>query len=171
MARQEEGRAAVLRQIRSLFQVGAFGDLTDGQLLERFMTGHKESAEMAFTALVERHGPMVWRVCRRVLIDSHQAQDAFQATFLVLVQQARSVRHKDSLASWLYGDRLACCSPSAETRRKRHERRYLTERRQVDRRSEPERTELEAIVHEELNRLPDPYRPVLKRAPNYRRFS
>src|SRR5208337_5622582 len=51
--RQEEGRATVLRQIRSLFQVGAFGDLTDGQLLERFMTGHKESAEMAFTALVE----------------------------------------------------------------------------------------------------------------------
>jgi len=51
-----------LRQIHSLFQVGAFGDLTDGQLLERFMTGHKESAEPAFTALVERHGPMVWRV-------------------------------------------------------------------------------------------------------------
>jgi len=69
----------------SLFQVGAFGDLTDGQLLERFMTGHKESAEPAFTALVERHGPMVWRVCRRVLTDSHQAQDGFQATFLVLV--------------------------------------------------------------------------------------
>ena len=96
LARQAEGRAAVLRQIHSLFQVGAFGDLTDGQLLERFMTGHKESAEPAFTALVERHGPMVWRVCRRVLTDSHQAQDAFQATVLVLVQQAGSVRHKDS---------------------------------------------------------------------------
>ena len=85
LARQSEGRAAILRQIHSLFHVGAFCDLTDGQLLERFMTGHKESAEPAFTALVERHGPMVWRVCRRVLTDSHQAQDAFQATFLVLV--------------------------------------------------------------------------------------
>ncbi len=51
LARQAEGRAAVLRQIHSLFQVGAFGDLTDGQLLERFMTGHKESAEPAFAAL------------------------------------------------------------------------------------------------------------------------
>jgi len=79
LARQEEGRAAVLRQIRSLFQVGALGDLTDGQLLERFMTGHKESAEPAFTALVERHGPMVWRVCRRVLTDSHQAEDALRS--------------------------------------------------------------------------------------------
>jgi len=82
VARQEEGRAAVWRQVHSLFQLGACGDLTDGQLLEQFMAGHKESAEPAFTALVERHGPMVWRVCRRVLTDSHQAQDAFQATFL-----------------------------------------------------------------------------------------
>jgi RNA polymerase sigma factor (sigma-70 family) len=98
-----------------------------------------------------------------VLTDSHQAQDAFQGTFLVLVQQAGSVRHKDSVASWLYGVayRLACCSVSAETRRKRHERRFFAERRQVGRQSEPERTELGAIVHEELNRLPDPYRLVI----------
>ena len=54
MARQEEGRAAVVRQIHSLYQVGASGDLTDGQLLERFIAGHKDSAEPEFTALVER---------------------------------------------------------------------------------------------------------------------
>ncbi|MGD0043793.1 MAG: sigma factor, partial [Isosphaeraceae bacterium] len=125
MARQEDGRAAVLRQIHSLFQVGAFGDLTDGQLLERFRAGDKESAEPAFTALVERHGPMVWRVCHRVLTDSHQAQDAFQATFLVLVRQAGSVRHKDSVASWLHGVayRVASCARSAESRRRKHEER------------------------------------------------
>ena len=77
---------AVRRQLRTLFNVGAVGELTDGQLLERFATDRGEAAELAFAVLVERHGPMVLRVCRGVLGDAHDAQDAFQATFLVLVQ-------------------------------------------------------------------------------------
>ena len=64
--------------------------MTDGQLLERFRTRDGEVAELAFAALLERHGPMVLRVCRRVLNDPHDAQDAFQATFLVLVRRADS---------------------------------------------------------------------------------
>ena len=80
---------AVLRQLRTLFNVGAVRELTDGQLLERFATDRGEAAELAFAVLVERHGPMVLRVCRGVLVDPHDAQDAFQATFLVLVKKAR----------------------------------------------------------------------------------
>ncbi len=160
MERQAEGRAAVLRHIHSLFQAGAFGDLTDGQLLERFMSGHKESAEPAFTALVERHGPMVWRVCRRVLTDSHQAEDAFQATFLVLVQQAVSVRQKDSLASWLYGVayRVASCARSAESRRRKHEERYAVRQELGARTNRHESAELARQLDDELCRLPDRFR-------------
>ena len=80
---------AVRRQLRTLFNVGAIRELTDGQLLERFATDRGEAAELAFAVLVERHGPMVLRVCRGVLADPHDAQDAFQATFLVLVKKAR----------------------------------------------------------------------------------
>ena len=78
----------VLRQLCTLFNVGAIGDMTDGQLLERFATGG-EAAELAFAALVERHGPVVLHACRSILRDEHEAEDAFQATFLVLVRKAR----------------------------------------------------------------------------------
>ena len=77
-------RDAGSRYVRMLFTSGTVGGLTDGQLLERFTAQGGETAELAFATLVERHGPMVLRVCRSVLRDPHQAQDAFQATFLVL---------------------------------------------------------------------------------------
>ncbi len=93
---------AVLRQLQTLFDLGSIGDLTDGQLLERFTTSGGESAELAFAALVERHGPMVLRVCRSSLQDPNDAQDAFQATFLVLVRKARSLWVQDSLGPWLH---------------------------------------------------------------------
>src|SRR5438876_174572 len=73
---------------------------TDGELLERFTTRQEQAA---FAALVERHGPMVLGVCRRVLHDEHDAEDAFQATFLVLAKNARSVKKSHAIASWLYG--------------------------------------------------------------------
>ena len=79
-------RGSALRQIHALYSVGTFAGLGDGPLLERFATLHGEEAELAFAALVARHGPMVWRVCRRVLRNEHDAQDAFQATWLVLAQ-------------------------------------------------------------------------------------
>ena len=110
MARNRYG--TVLRQIRALFDVGTIGGLTDGQLLERFTTGTGEAAELAFAALVERHGPMVLRVCQGVLREPHDAQDAFQATFLVLVYKAGSIRNRESVASWLHGVacRVATCA-------------------------------------------------------------
>ena len=79
---------AALRQIQSLYTDGTCSGLTDGQLLERYMAGRGERAEAAFAALVDRHGPMVLRICRAVLRDEHDAEDAFQATFLVLARRA-----------------------------------------------------------------------------------
>src|SRR4051794_41651772 len=117
--------ALVSKHLHTLYNVGAIGNLTDGQLLERFTSGRDESVEATFTALVDRHGPMVLRVCQQVLGDSHDAQDAFQATFLVLIRRAGSVRNRDSLASWLYGvaHRVARRAKADAARRRAHERR------------------------------------------------
>src|SRR5262249_13707415 len=73
---------------------------TDGQLLERFL---RQRDETAFAALVRRHGAMVLNVCRRLLHREHDAEDAFQATFLVLVRKAGSIDKHGSVGSWLYG--------------------------------------------------------------------
>ncbi len=96
-------RHAVLGSIDRLFRTGTAVGLSDAQLLERFVLAHDEGAESAFNVLVERHGPMVLAVCRRVLNDPHDAQDAFQATFLVLVRKAGTVRKRESIADWLHG--------------------------------------------------------------------
>src|SRR4051794_4392675 len=98
-----ERSGGVQRDIQTLFRAGAVGVLTDAQLLERFLTRHGEAGGAASGALVERHGPMVLRVCRGQLADCHDVQDAFQATFLVFVRKAASIRQQEALASWLYG--------------------------------------------------------------------
>ncbi len=91
---------------------GAIGQQTDGELLGRFCQRRDEAAEHAFAALVERHGPMVLNVCRSTLRNEHDAQDAFQATFLILVRRARAVAERESIGSWLYGValRVAACA-------------------------------------------------------------
>jgi HlyD family secretion protein len=146
-----------LRRLRALFNVGAIRELSDGQLLERFATGQGESAELAFAALVERHGPMVLRVCRGVLGDSDDAQDAFQATFLVLVRKARGLWVRDSIGPWLHqvAYRAASGARSAEARRRRLEQRAA---------ESPARCgsgigdELVRVIHEEIGRLPERFR-------------
>src|SRR5271163_3877727 len=111
------------RHLRTLFAVGAAGCLTDGQLLERFATRDGDPSELAFAALVERHGSMVLRVARAVLRDEHSAHDTFQATFLILARKARSLWVRDSLGPWLHAVafRVASHSRSLEIRRKHHE--------------------------------------------------
>src|SRR4051812_34908360 len=86
-----------------LFASGTVTGLTEGQLLERFATERDASA---FEALVERLGPMVLGVCRQFLRDPNDIDDAFQATFLILIRKARTLRRKDLLGNWLYG--VAC---------------------------------------------------------------
>ncbi len=146
------------RHIHTLFNVGTVGGLTDGQLLDRFTTGTGEAAELAFAALVERHGPMVLRVCQSVVRQPHDAQDAFQATFLVLVRKASSIRNRDSLASWLHGVacRIAASARVATARRQRHERR-AAEQAMTSVEAE-DRDDLASVLHKELDRLPEKYR-------------
>jgi RND family efflux transporter MFP subunit len=152
----------VVRQLRTLFSVGVIGELTDGQLLERFATSRDEAAELAFAVLVERHGPMVLRVCRGVLADAHDSQDAFQATFLVLVQRARGLCVRESLGPWLHqvAFRTASCARSAAARRRRHERAASLLTAAQPSSGDPD-AELRRVLHEELERLPDRYRTPL----------
>src|SRR5262245_44238311 len=86
--------------LRRLMQAQGADGLTDRQLLECFLADRDEAA---FEALVRRHGAMVMGVCRRVLHDPHDAEDAFQATFLVLVRKASSLSQPELLGNWLYG--------------------------------------------------------------------
>jgi RNA polymerase sigma factor (sigma-70 family) len=97
---QGSDSGALLHQLGRLFEQGTVVGLTEGELLERFVTGHDESA---FTTLVARHGPMVLGVCRPLLQDPNDVDDAFQATFLVLVRKAGMLRRRDLLGNWLYG--------------------------------------------------------------------
>ena len=147
-----------LQQLNTLFTVGVIGGLTDAQLLEQFTSQRDEAAELAFRALMERHGPMVLRVCRAVLQDTDAAADAFQATFLVLVRRAGSLWVHESLGPWLHhvAYRTACCARSAAARRRRHEHRAaeLAARQTHD----GDRDDLGPVVHEEVGRLPVRYR-------------
>jgi RNA polymerase sigma factor (sigma-70 family) len=131
---------------------------SDGELLERFVRGQDDSA---LEALVRRHARMVWGVCRRTLCRPADAEDAFQATFLVLLRKAASLRSREPLANWLYG----VAYQTARKARQRNARRYARER-QVETMPEPPTeahdgalgSELWAIVDSELSRLPEKYR-------------
>jgi RNA polymerase sigma factor (sigma-70 family) len=144
-------RRAVLLQDRA--------GLTDGQLLGCFLE-HRDEAALA--ALVKRHGPMVWGVCRRVLPNHHDAEDAFQATFLVFVRKAASIASPELLANWLYGvaHRSAIKMRTRAAKRKERER-------QVAEMPEPAVSEnqlwhdLQPILDAELSRLPNKYRAVV----------
>jgi RNA polymerase sigma factor (sigma-70 family) len=130
--------------------------LTDGQLLECFVS-RRETA--ALETLVQRHAPMVWNVCRRMLHNHHDAEDAFQATFLVLVRKAASIKPRDMVGNWLYGVAHLTAMKARATTAKRRAR----ERQVVDM-PEPAETErdwgrdLYPILDQQLSRLPDKYR-------------
>src|SRR5262245_19216712 len=95
-----EALGSVLRCLRRSAETHEARDLTDAELLQRFRSQRDEAA---FTLLMQRHGPMVVGVCRRLLGDHHGAEDAFQATFLALCRNAPSIHTGGSLAAWLYG--------------------------------------------------------------------
>jgi RNA polymerase sigma factor (sigma-70 family) len=148
--------AGVLRHIRHLVGTHEVGGLSDGQLLERFCAAREEAA---FAALVERHAGLVLGVCRRVLGHAQDAEDAFQATFLVLAQKADTIRKRDSVGSWLYG---VAYHVAREAKLRAHRRR--THERQAQDMATPESLaeavwpELKPVLDEELHRLPDKYR-------------
>jgi RNA polymerase sigma factor (sigma-70 family) len=133
--------------------------MTDGQLLEDYIS---RCDEAALAALVRRHGPMVWGVCRRVLRNYHDAEDAFQATFLVLVRRAASIASRKLVANWLYGVAHQTALKARATAAKKNMR-----ERQVTEMPEPAGVEqelsndLQPLLDQELSRLPDKYRGVI----------
>src|SRR5438105_3947792 len=143
--------------IEHLQQTG--GAQTDGQLLARFVTTRDEAS---FAALVRRHGPMVLGVCRRVLHNAHDAEDAFQATFLVLVRKAASVKPRWLVGNWLYGVayRTALESKRASARRSRRER-QVREMPKSEGADQNAWSDLQPILDQELSRLSDKYRVIL----------
>src|SRR5262249_30740286 len=114
----------VLQHLRTVILAHDLRERTDAQLLEGFVTRRETTA---LEALVGRHAAMVWGVCRRVLADLHDAEDAFQATFLVLVRKASSVSPRAMVGNWLYG----VARQTAMKARERSDRRRARER-QVD---------------------------------------
>jgi RNA polymerase sigma factor (sigma-70 family) len=146
----------VMRFLRRIAGTPAAGDLDDRHLLERFVTDRDPAA---FAALVERHGPMVQGVCRRVLHDDHAAEDAFQATFLVLVHKARSLGRPELLGNWLYGVayRTAVRARDAAARRRARER-EMTDMPGNDSTVEVVWRDLRGVLDEELGRLAQRYR-------------
>ncbi len=160
----------LIHQFERLFQQGTVSGLTEGELLERFVRGQDEAA---FEALIARHGPMVLGVCRQLLRDPNDVDDAFQATFLVLVRKAGTLRRCDLLGNWLYGVayRVATRARVLAARRLArapygHEAVDRLEkdcRRPVSQEeaARPDR-EPRPWLHEEVGRLPEKYRvPVL----------
>lgn len=151
-------RGETLDRVSSLFHSGAVAGLTDGQLLERFATRRGASGELAFAALVERHGSIVLSVCQGVLRNRHDAEDAFQATFLVLARRADSIRKRESVASWLHGVALRVASEA----RSAAARRRWREKKAAGIAGEPtigdDRIDLVPLLHEEVGRLPSRYR-------------
>ncbi|SIN71540.1 RNA polymerase sigma-70 factor, ECF subfamily [Singulisphaera sp. GP187] len=144
------------RDFRTLFGAGALGRCTDGQLLDDFLARREEAA---FEELVNRHGPMVWGVCRRILHRHHDAEDAFQATFLVLARKGDSIVPRERLGNWLYGVAVQTALKARSLILKRGDR-----ERQVMTMPEPTAhrprlsDDLGRWLDEELSRLPEKYR-------------
>ncbi|MFI5454407.1 MAG: sigma-70 family RNA polymerase sigma factor [Isosphaerales bacterium] len=150
-----------LRQINRLFADGVVTGLSDSQLLERFV-GQRDAT--SFEALVARHGPMVLSVCRGILRDPNDAEDAFQATFLILVKKAGAIRGRVVLGGWLYqvAHRVAIQANIAAARRRARER-EAGQMTTVSASSSPAVWyDLLPSLHEEIARLPEKYRlPIL----------
>ncbi len=159
MPRRLQG--SVVRSIQTLFSVGSVGGMTDGQLLDQFLRSQDEAAEAAFAALVEIHGPMVWDVCRGVLSDPHAAEDAFQATFLVLARRADSIRRRDAVGPWLHGVARRVAVRAKATASRRHRREGQVMEMTASPTPDPIRREQIEAMHEEVDRLAEKYRAPL----------
>lgn len=151
--------SAFVQQLRRDMLLRDGAGLTDEQLLEDYICRRDETA---LAALVGRHAPMVWGVCRRVLPNFHDAEDAFQATFLVLVRKAASIASKELLANWLYrvAHQTALKARALATRRKGREG-HVAEMPEPAVADRDLWCDLRPLLDEELGRLPDKYRVVV----------
>jgi RNA polymerase sigma factor (sigma-70 family) len=150
-----QNQGTVLRGIERIFNQGSLTGLSEGQLVRQFAAGD----EGAFEALIVRHGPTVLGVCRRMLPDARDVEDAFQATFLVLLRKAGGLRDPEAISPWLYGvaGRVAARIRARAARRSAEERKGARPQvTQPDR--DLEQRELRALLDEEIQRLPEKYR-------------
>ena len=152
-------QATFLREIHQLFAAGTVVGRGDDELVKQFAARRDEAA---FAALLNRHGSMVLGVCRRRLRDSRDAEDAFQATFLVLIRKAGSIKKPHLLGPWLYGvaDRVAHRAQRLAARRDVRERTgVITESADVEHEGQAgqsaEHAELRTVLDQEINRLPE----------------
>ncbi len=146
----------ILRDIQLLFRAGATGGLTDGELLDRFVASGDEAA---FEVLVHRLGPMVLGVCRRLLGDRHDAEDAFQATFLVLARRAPAIAPPDRIGPWLHGVALRVAMRARSSRTRRRSREITAPSLpEWPADTEPDGDDLLGLLDGELGRLPEKYR-------------
>jgi RNA polymerase sigma factor (sigma-70 family) len=146
----------VIHRLRRAVLLGEEAPWTDAQLLESFLSRRDPAA---MEVLVRRHGPMVWGVCRRVLRDYHHAEDAFQATFLVLVRKAASITTRELLANWLYGVAHRTALKARQTAARRRKRESPAATMPEPAATGPERADgLRLLLDEELSGLPDKYR-------------
>ena len=158
-----ERGSSVERQMRTLWAVGTVGDLGDSALLSRFISRQGDSATEAFRILVERHGPMVLRVCQQILGDRHDAEDAAQAVFLLLARKASAIRVDASArpvaSRRLEAGRRQSTRPDCGTAtRQKCERPSLPPRfGRLKAASQPSTNDWQA-VHDEVDRLPQKYR-------------
>ena len=147
------------RSLVTLFNAGRLAALGDRELIECFQSESGAVAQDAFRILVERHGPMVLGLCRTLVRDQHEAEDAFQATFLVLVRKAASIERRDTVAPWLYGvaSRVA---RRARTRLLRRQKREIALSAEIPTRDREIVSEArtEQLLHEEISRLPEAFR-------------
>jgi RNA polymerase sigma factor (sigma-70 family) len=150
---------ATLKRLGQAVWRAASGDRSDRELLEHFLARRDDAA---FGVLVQRHGPMVLGVCRRVVGNHHDAEDAFQATFLVLARKASVIARRDLLAGWLHGvaHRTALEMRRRTLRRQSHER-QVEELPQQAAAKPTETDELFAVLDQELSRLPAKYHEAL----------
>lgn len=146
---------SILRHLHRLGAAAETGDVSDASLLRRFAAGSDESA---FAALVDRHGPMVWGVCRRRLSLVADAEDAFQATFLVLVRKAATILRPETLGPWLHGVAYRVSARLRATSLRRGTEPLRTEPAVTEPTSDADRRELRSLLDEEVNRLPERYR-------------
>ena len=140
--------SAAARHMHRLFAEGTISGAPDGQLLEQFLDRRDESA---FTALVERHGPMVFGTCQAVVRDRGAAEDAFQATFLVLVCKARTIRGREAIGGWLHrvAYRIAR-QASADAALRRGRERLVEDLLVQDRTQDTPGDDSHRILHEEV---------------------
>jgi len=152
--------SGIVEQLRRTALLRERGARTDGALLERFLASREEGA---FEALLRRHGPMVLGVCRRVLQNRHDAEDAFQAAFLVLVRKAHEIVPRDALPSWLYGVAYRTALKARATNAKRRAKEMLApERLTTDAPLDDAWKEIQPKLDRALHQLPDKYRlPVI----------